>query len=78
MYDMSLIREGIIVDSVEGKITVNSFQSTTNQSTTKDIGVGDGVLVWAYSSVRDLWLLIGDFRIKEGNNTHHWDVSWPT
>lgn len=73
MYDMSLIREGIIVDSVEGKITVNSLQSTT-----KDIGVGDIVCVWAYNSVRGLWLSIGNFSIKEGNNTHHWDVSWPT
>lgn len=73
MYDMSLIREDIIVDSVEGKITVNSLQSTT-----KDRGVGDNVYVWAYNSVRGLWLLIGNFRIEEGNNTHHWDVSWPT
>lgn len=73
MYDMSLIREGIIVDSVEGKITVNSIQSTT-----KDRGVGDNVYVWAYNSVRGLWLLIGNFRIEEGNNTHHWNVSWPT
>lgn len=73
MYDMSLIREGIIVDSVEGKITVNSLQSIT-----KDRGVGDNVYVWAYNSVRGLWLLIGNFRIEEGNNTHHWDVSWPT
>lgn len=73
MYDMSLIREGIIVDSVEGKITVNSLQSTT-----KDRWVGDDVYVWAYNSVRGLWLLIGDFRIEKGNNTHHWDVSWPT
>lgn len=73
MYDMSLIRDGIIVDSVEGKITVNSIQSTT-----KDRGVGDNVYVWAYNSVRGLWLLIGNFRIEEGNNTHHWDVSWPT
>lgn len=74
MYDMSLIREGIIVDSVEGKITVNSLQSTT-----KDIGIGDDVYVWAYNSVRGLWLSIGNFRIEEGNNnTHHWDVSWPT
>lgn len=73
MYDMNLIREGIIVDSVEGKITVNSLQSTT-----KDIGVGDEVYVWAYNSVRGLWLLIGNFKIEEGNNTHHWDVSWPT
>lgn len=73
MYDMSLIREGIVVDSVEGKITVNSLQSTT-----KDIGVGDNVYVWAYNSVRGLWLSIGNFRIEEGNNTHHWDVSWPT
>lgn len=72
MYDMSLIREGIIVDSVEGKITVNSIQSTT-----KDRGIGDKVYVWAYNSVRGLWLLIGNFRIEEGNNTHHWDVSWP-
>lgn len=71
MYDMSLIREGIIVDSVEGKITVNSLQSTT-----KDIGVGDDVYVWAYNSVRGLWLSVGTFRIEEGNNTHHWDVSW--
>ena len=71
MYDMSLIRDGIIVDSVEGKITVNSIQSTT-----KDIGIGDNVYVWAYNSVRGLWLLIGNFRIEEGNNTHHWDVSW--
>lgn len=73
MYDMSLIREGIIVDSVEGKITVNSIQSTT-----KDRGVGDNVYVWAYNSVRGLWLSIGNFRIEEGNNTHHWDVSWST
>lgn len=73
MYDMSLIREGIIVDSVEGKITVNSIQSTT-----KDRGIGDNVYVWAYNSVRGLWLLIGNFRIEEGNNTHHWDVSWLT
>lgn len=73
MYDMSLIREGIIVNSVEGKITVNSLQSTT-----KDREVGDKVYVWAYNSVRGLWLLIGNFRIEEGNNTHHWDVSWLT
>lgn len=73
MYAMSLIREGIIVDSVEGKITVNSIQSTT-----KDRGVGDNVYVWAYNSVRGLWLLIGNFSIEEGNNTHHWNVSWPT
>lgn len=73
VYDMSLIREGIMVDSVEGKITVNSLQSTT-----KDRGVGDNVYVWAYNSVRGLWLSIGNFRIEEGNNTHHWDVSWPT
>ena len=73
MYDMSLIREGIIVDSVEGKITVNSLQSTT-----KDRGIGDDVYVWAYNSVRGLWLSIGNFRIEEGNNTHNWDVSWPT
>lgn len=73
MYDMSLIREGITVGSVEGKITVNSLQSTT-----KDRGVGDNVYVWAYNSVRGLWLSIGNFRIEEGNNTHHWDVSWPS
>lgn len=73
MYDMSLIHEGIIVDSVKGKITVNSIQSTT-----KDRGIGDNVYVWAYNSVRGLWLLIGNFRIEEGNNTHHWDVSWTT
>lgn len=73
MYEMSLIREGIMVDSVEGKITVNSIQSTT-----KDRGVGDNVYVWAYNSVRGLWLPIDNFRIEEGNNTHHWDVSWPT
>lgn len=73
MYDMSLIREGIIVDSVEGKITVNSLQSTT-----KDRGVGDNVYVWAFNPIRGLWLSIGNFRIEEGNNTHHWDASWPT
>jgi hypothetical protein len=73
MYNMSLIREGIIVDSVEGKITVNSIQSTTN-----DRGIGDNVYVLAYNSVRGLWLSIGNFKIEEGNNTHHWDVSWPT
>lgn len=73
MYDMSLIREGIIVDSVEGKITVNSLQSITN-----DKGVGDNVYVLAYNSVIGLWLLIGNFRIEEGINTYHWDVSWPT
>ena len=73
MYDMSLVREGIIVDSVKGKITVNSLQSTI-----KDRGIGDDVYVWAYNSVRGLWLSIGNFRIEEGKNTHHWDVSWPT
>lgn len=73
MYDMSLIREGIIVDSVEGKITVNSLQSPT-----KDRGIGDNVYVLAYNSVRGLWLSIGNFGIEEGNNTYHWDVSWPT
>ena len=74
MYDMSLIREGIIVNSsVEGKITVNSLQSIT-----KDIRIGDSVYVLAYNSVRGLWLSIGNFRIEGGNNTHHWDVSWPT
>lgn len=73
LYSMSLVREDIIVDSVEGKITVNSLQSTT-----KDKGIGDNVYVWAYNSVRGLWLSIGNFRIEEGNNTHHWDVSWPT
>lgn len=73
MYDMSLIREGIIVDSVEGKITVNSLQSPT-----KDRVIGDNVYVWAYNSVRGLWLSIGSFSIEKGNNTYHWDVSWPT
>lgn len=73
MYDMSLIREGIIVDSVKGKITVNSLQSHT-----KDRGVGDNVYVWAYNYVRGLWLLIGNFSIEEGRNIYHWDVSWPT
>ena len=72
-YNMSLIPSRIIVDSVEGKIAVNSIQSIT-----KDRGVGDNVYVWAYNSVRGLWLLIGNFRIEEGNNTYHWDVSWPT
>lgn len=73
MYDMSLIREGIIVDSVEGKITVNSLQSIT-----KDRGIGDSVYVLAYNSVRGLWLSIGNFRIEEGTNMYHWDTSWPT
>lgn len=73
MYDMSLIREGIIVNSVEGKITVNSIQSNT-----KDITIGDTVYVWAYNSVRGLWLSIGNFRIEEGTNMHHWDTSWPS
>lgn len=73
MYDMSLIRESIIVNSVEGKITVNSIQSTT-----KDIGIGDSVYVLAYNSVRGLWLSIGNFRIEEGTNMHHWDTSWST
>ena len=73
MYDMSLIPSRIIVDSVEGKITVNSLQSPT-----KDRGVGDNVYVWAYNSVSGLWLLIDNFRIEEGNNPHHWDVSWHT
>lgn len=73
MYDMSLIREGIIVNSIEGKIKVNSIQSTT-----KDIMIGDTVYVWAYNSVRGLWLSIGNFRIEEGTNMHHWDTSWPS
>lgn len=73
MYDMSLIREGITVNSTEGKIKVNSLQSTT-----KDITIGDTVYVWAYNSVRGLWLSIGNFRIEEGTNMHHWDTSWPS
>lgn len=73
MYDMSLIREGIIVNSVEGKITVNSIQSIT-----KDRRIGDSVYVLAYNSVRGLWLAIGTFEIKEGTNMHHWDTSWPS
>lgn len=73
MYDMSLIREGIIVNSVEGKITVNSLQSTT-----KDRRIGDSVYVLAYNSVRGLWLSIGNFRIEEGTNMHSWDTSWPS
>lgn len=73
MYAMNLIREGIIVNSTEGKIKVNTLQSTT-----KDIMIGDTVYVWAYNSVRGLWLSIGNFRIEEGTNMHHWDVSWPT
>lgn len=73
MYDMSLIREGIIVGSVEGKITVNSIQSTT-----KDRWIGDNVYVLAYNSVRGLWLSIGNFRIEEGTNMRHWDTSWPS
>lgn len=73
MYDMSLIREGIIVNSVEGKITVNSIQSNT-----KDRRIGDSVYVLAYNSVRGLWLAIGTFGIKEGTNRHHWDISWPS
>lgn len=73
MYDMSLIREGIIVNSVEGKITVNSLQSIT-----KDRKIGDNVYVFAYNSVRGLWLAIGTFEIEEGTNMHHWDTSWPS
>lgn len=73
MYDMSLIREGIIVNSVEGKITINSLQDTT-----KDITIGDTVYVWAYNPVRGLWLSVGNFRIEEGTNMHHWDTSWPS
>lgn len=73
MYDMNLIHEGIIVNSVEGKIKVNSIQSTT-----KDITIGDTVYVLAYNSVRGLWLSIGNFRIEEGTNMHHWDTSWPS
>lgn len=72
-YEMSLIREGIIVDSAGGKITVNSSPDATI-----DLGVGDTVYVWAYNSVRGLWLLVNHFMIKEGTNNHHWDVSWPT
>lgn len=73
MYDMSLISSRIIVNSVEGKIKVNSLQSTT-----KDITIGDTVYVWAHNPVRGLWLSIGRFRIEEGTNTHHWDTSWPS
>lgn len=73
MYDMSLIREGIIVDSVEGKTTVNSLQSIT-----KDIGIGDSVYALAFNPVRGLWLVIGTFVIKEGTNMYHWDASWPS
>lgn len=73
IYNMSSIREDITAASVKGKITVNSFRGLT-----KDRGVGDKVYVWAYNSVVCLWLSIGNFRIEEGNNIYHWDVSWPT
>lgn len=73
MYDMSLIREGIIVNSIEGKIEVNSIQNTT-----KYITIGDTVYVLAYNSVRGLWLLIGNLRIEEGTNMRHWDIRWPS
>lgn len=73
MYDMSLIREGIIVDSVEGKITVNSLQTITT-----DRRIGDSVYVLAFNPVRGLWLAIGTFVIKEGTNIYHWDTSWPS
>lgn len=73
MYDMSSIRDDIIVNSTEGKIRVNSLQSIT-----KDITIGDTVYVLAYNSVRGLWLSIGNFRIEEGTNMHHWDTSWPS
>lgn len=75
MYAMSLIHEGngnILVYSTEGKIKVNSIQSTT-----KDITIGNTVYVLAYNSVRGLWLLIGSLRIEEGTNRRHWDTSWP-
>lgn len=73
MYDMSLIREGIIVNSIEGKIEVNSIQNTT-----KYITIGDTVYVLAYNSVRGLWLSIGNLRIEEGTNMRHWDILWPS
>lgn len=72
MYDMSSIRRDIVVNSIVGKIKVNSLQSTT-----KDILIGDTVYVWAYNSVRGIWLSIGNFRIVEGTNMYHWDASWP-
>lgn len=71
MYDMSLIREGIIVDSVGGKITVNSSQGTP-----KDVRVGDMVYVMAYNVIGS-WLLVDNFRIEEGNNIYYWEASWP-
>lgn len=71
-YSLSLIREDIIMNSAGGKITVNSLKSPTKYK-----GIGDNVYVWAYNSVSGLWLSMGDFRIKEGNNTHHWDGLWP-
>ena len=71
MYDMRLIGEGIIVEWVEGKISVNCVESSS-----KDRGVGDNVYVWGYNCVRGLWLWIGKFRIEEGNNRDDWDVCW--
>lgn len=72
-YHMTLIREVIMVDSVEGKITVNSLQSITT-----DRRIGDDVYVWAYNSVRGLWLLVDNFRIKERMNSCTWSTFWPT
>lgn len=73
IYDVSLIREGIILYSIEGKIPVNSIQGTI-----KNITIGDTVYVWAHSSVTSLWIPIGNFRIEEGTNRHHWDTRWPS
>ena len=36
-----------------------------HRKSNKDRGVGDNVYVWAYNSVRGLWLSIGNFRIEE-------------
>lgn len=72
-HDTSYTREGIIVNSVEGKITINSVQSSI-----KDVMIGDTVYVWAFSFVRGLWLLIGNFKIEKGTNRHHWDTRWPS
>lgn len=66
-YDCEFTHEGIIRDSVNEKITVNSIQSLGK---VKEVGIGDTIYVMAYMVPNGLqsglWKRLGSITIEEG------------
>lgn len=66
-YDCEFTHEGIIRNSVDGKITVNSIQGLGK---VKEVGIGDTIYVMAYMVPNGLqwglWKKLGSITIREG------------